>query len=268
MTLSRSGGAAYADELALADEPPADEPSADEPLAQESPIPVPLYLSQSIVADEVPVVRPLTPFENCIEVGFPVEQIQTAAGLVADKNLRHNDHTMGAAILTHTQVYSFAYQHCFSDLAKFALQRLAQVLYVARCEYSTLSPYLKDAIRHIYDTTPGPELETDPARKLLSQYFVLQYEKLPGDDLCALAEEGGELMADISRKLIRLLATKSSLICSLETKMSSLSVEVGELQMICKDKEKEIQQIRQKHETGACDRRSSSNLAKKKFGTI
>lgn len=197
-----------------------------------------------------------------------MEQIQTAAGLVANENHRHNNRTMGAAILTHTQVYSFAYQHCFSDLAKFALQRLTQILYIARCEYSTLSPYLMDAIRCVYDTTPGPELEIDPARKLLSHYFALHYESLAGDDLCTLAEQGGELMADISRKLIILLTTRSSLVCSLETKLSSLSVEMGELQMICKDKEKEIQQIREKHETGACDPRSSRNLGKKRLNTL
>lgn len=149
----------------------------------------------------------------------------------------------------------------FADLAKLALQRLTQALYLAPCEPNILFPYLGDAVRHIYDTTPGPEIQEDPARKLLSQYFALNYTDLAGDGLYALVEEGGELMVDISHKLARLLVTKTSQIGALEIRNRSLSIEAAELQIICNSKEKEIQQMQAKEEAGR-------TLKKKKMGSL
>lgn len=169
--------------------------------------------------------------------------MRTAAGLVAEKDFERDKHAIGITVLTHTRIYSFAHRHFFPDLAKLALQRLTQILYHAPCESNALFPYFGDAVRHIYDTTPGPELQQDPARKLLSHYISLNYTDLAGDDLCALAEEGGELMVDVSQKLARLLATKSSQICALETKIEALTIDVAELQIICSHKEEEIRQI-------------------------
>jgi hypothetical protein len=207
-------------------------PTNEEPVPLQSPLP-----------NEAPLARPLTPISDCLEVGFPAESIRTAAGIVAETDFIRQKHIIGMSILAHAKIYSFASRHFFSDLAKFALQRLSQILNLAPCEYDSLFPELADAIRHIYDTTPGPELQQDPARKLLSQYVALNYTKLVGEDLDTLAREGKELMVDVSNKLVRLLATTSVHICSIENKITELSTKVEAWQVICDDKEKEIQRL-------------------------
>jgi hypothetical protein len=157
-----------------------------------------------------------------------------------EQDLERDKNAIGVTVLTHARVCSFAHRHFFADLTKLALQRLTQILYLAPCDSNTLFPYFGVTVRHIYDTTPGPELQEDPARKLLSHYFSLNYTDLAGDDLCALAEEGGDLMVDNSRNLARLLAMKSSQISALETRIKGLSTELEELQIICSHKEKEF----------------------------
>ncbi len=203
---------------------------------------------QSPLPDESPLARPLTPINDCVEVGFPAESVQTAAGVVAETDFERDKHAIGISILTHVRVYSFAHRHFFSDLAKLALQRLTQIVHLAPCECTALFPYLADAIRHIYETTPGPEMQEDPARKLLSQYVALNCTNLVGEELDALAEEGGELMVDVSNKLVRLLVTRSSQVCSLENQISVLSAEVGTLQAICNDTERKMQKARKEKE--------------------
>lgn len=201
-------------------------------------------LSQSPLPDESSLARPLTPISDCFGVGFPAESVQTAAGVIAETDFERDKHTVGTSVLTHARVYSFAHRHFFTDLATLALQRLTQMVSLAPCECTVLFPHLADAIRHIYETTPGPDMQKDPARKLLSQYVALNYTNLVGKELDTLAGEGGELMVDLSNKLARLLAMRSSQIGSLESQINVLSTEVGTLQAICNDKEKEIQKVR------------------------
>lgn len=196
-----------------------------------------------------------------MKAGLPTEQMRTAAGLTAEQDFARDKYATGVTVLTHARVYSFAHLHFFGDLAKLALQRLTQTLYLVPCESDTLFPHLGDAVRCIYNTTPGPEIQEDPARKLLSQYFALNYTDLAGDSLYALVEEGGELMVDISRKLERLLATKTSQIDALEIRNRSLSTEATELQIICNDKEREVQEMQAREE-------ASRTLKKKKMGSL
>jgi hypothetical protein len=192
--------------------------------------------------------------------------VQTAAGVVAEKGFERDQYAIRVSILTHARVYSFAHRHFFSDLAKLALQRLTQNLNLASCECTALFPHLGDAIRHIYSTVPGPEMQADPARNLLSQYVALNYTNLAGEKLDALVEEGGELMVDVSNKLVRLLATKTSQVCSLEDRIGSLSAGVEALQVICNDKETEIQLLLARQETELQSR--SGSKKQKKSGNL
>jgi TolA-binding protein len=109
-------------------------------------------------------------------------------------------------------------------------------------------------------------MQADPARNLLSQYVALNYTSLAGEKLDALVEEGGELMVDVSNKLVRLLATKTSQVCSLEDRIGSLSAGVEALQVICNDKETEIQLLLARQETELQSR--SGSKKQKKSGNL
>ncbi|KAF2795140.1 hypothetical protein K505DRAFT_240585, partial [Melanomma pulvis-pyrius CBS 109.77] len=185
----------------------------------------PSTLSQTPFPDESSLKRSLTPFQECVVAA-------------------RSEYAVKETILTHARVYSFAHRYQFCDLANLALQRLTQILNVAPRKRTALFPHLADAIRHIYDTTPGPELRDDPARKLLSQYIASNYTNLVGEELNDLAGEGGELMVDVSSKLARLLVTRSSSISALQKQNNGLSAEVALLKVACNKKDKEILQVR------------------------
>jgi hypothetical protein len=215
--------------------------------------------------DQSALGRPLTPISKCLEVGLPEERLRTAAGVVAEKEFKDHDHTVGMSVLVHAKVYSFAHCHFFSDLANFALQRLTQILIVSPCKRNSLFPYLANAIRHIYDTTPRRETQDDPARRLLSQYVALNYTELTGEELDALADEGGEFMVDVNSKLARRIATSGHCARSLENQMDDLTTQVRSLQIICTDKEDEIRRVSQElQEWENCNRGVSKKTRRKR----
>lgn len=197
---------------------------------------------QTDLPDGDSLMRPLTPIRACLDAGLPAEGIQTAAGAVAKKDFKDHEHNVGPSVLVHAKVYSFAHRHFFLELGKLALQRLTQILILVPCKQTCLFPYLADAIRHIYGTTPGPELQEDPARKLLSQYVAINYTDLTGEELDKLAVEGAEFMVDLLSKLAR--------------QINDLTTKTREFQMILKDKEEELQRARQEIQECERDRKS------------
>lgn len=152
---------------------------------------------------------------------------------------------VGAAIQTHAKVYSFAHQQFFTDLAKLSLQRLICILADTKCDCTSLFPELADTIRHIYDTTPGPDLQLNPARRLLSQYVALKHTSLAGDDLDALAAEGGEFMVDVFKKVARQNEAHRMRIESLYDEQEGVLAELVATQAVCEERDVEIQKLRQ-----------------------
>lgn len=199
------------------------------------------YEAQS--PDKSTLGRPLTPTSGSLEVGLPEERLRTAAGVVAEKEFKDHDLTVGMSVLVHAKVYSFAHRHFFSDLARFALQRLTQIFVLAPCKRNSLFPYLADAIRYIYDTIPRREPE-DPSRTLLSQYIALNYTDLTGEELDALADDGGEFMIDVTNKLATRIATSGHSARLMEDQVGDLTTQVRQWQTRCKDKEDEIRGAR------------------------
>lgn len=124
--------------------------------------------------DDLTSFRPLTPLSWCLKAGLPAERIQTAAGVFAQmmmsRESNNDDNGIGAAILTHAKVYSFAHRFLLSELEELALQRLTQVLILAVQQQGTretdLFPHLADAIRLIYSTTPSSAGLEESSRSL------------------------------------------------------------------------------------------------------
>jgi hypothetical protein len=145
---------------------------------------------------------------SCLRVGLPVEQVDTAAGaLNRRKGEEEVRDSIVAAILVHAQVYSFTHRFLLSELAELALERLTQVLIIVERTQARLIPYLADATRLIYNTTPSNSVEENPARKWLSQFVALRYTMLSSEDLDALMAEGGDFVIDVLYKLARRLMT-------------------------------------------------------------
>ncbi|KAE8387265.1 hypothetical protein BDV23DRAFT_186525 [Aspergillus alliaceus] len=200
--------------------------------------------SSPVLADELEFNRPLTPLSRCLRVGLPPETIQTAAGGLTQRTLQDCDNNLAEEILIHAKVYCFAHRFLISDLETFALQRLTQVLLTIDAQNDTLFPYLADAIRFVYDSTPSAQLQDNQARKLLSQYVGLKYTILANKNLTQLLEEGGEFMTDLSHKLSRRLAVSETGAQSLEEQIDELQTRLNELEASYQDKESQLQSVR------------------------
>lgn len=79
----------------------------------------------------------------------------------------------------------------------------------------------------------------------MSQYVALNYIDIIGEELNALVGEGGKFMVDVNSKLARRIATSGHRARSLENQIDGLATQVRSLQIICKDKEDEIQRAKQ-----------------------
>lgn len=90
--------------------------------------------------------------------------------MMMSRESNNDDNGIGAAILTHAKVYSFAHRFLLSELEELALQRLTQVLILAVQQQGTretdLFPHLADAIRLIYSTTPSSAGLEESSRSL------------------------------------------------------------------------------------------------------
>ncbi|KAE8406231.1 hypothetical protein BDV37DRAFT_270132 [Aspergillus pseudonomiae] len=195
-------------------------------------------------ADIPTLDRPLTPLSRCLRVGLPAETSQTAAGGITKRKLQNSEHNPAVDILLHAKVYCFAHRFLIPDLESFALQRLTQVLLIVDTQKYSLFPYLADAIRLVYDSTPSAQLQDNPARKLLSQYVALKYTELATEKLTKLLEEGGEFPTDLSHKLVRRITASETGAQSLEEQIDGLQIKVDELEASYQEKESQLQKAR------------------------
>ncbi|KAE8389610.1 hypothetical protein BDV23DRAFT_172945 [Aspergillus alliaceus] len=200
--------------------------------------------TNTVSADEQTFDRPLTPLSRCLQVGLPAETFRTAAGSLTQRELQNSDDSPAAGILLHAKVYCFAHRFLVPDLEGFALQRLTQVLLTVDAQKDSLFPYLTDAIRFVYGSTPRAQLQDNPARKLLSQYVALKYTMLANEKFTQLLEEGGEFLTDLSQKLARRLTVSETGAHSLEEQIDELQIKVNELEVNSQEKESQLQRAR------------------------
>ncbi|GMG04758.1 unnamed protein product [Aspergillus oryzae] len=198
----------------------------------------------SVPADEPTFQRPLTPLSQCLRIGLPAETIETAAGGLTQRKLENSDDGPAVEIVLHAKVYCFAHRFLISDLESFALQRLTQVLIAVDPRKDNLFPYLADAVRVIYNSTPGALVQVNPARKLLSQYVALNYTLLANEQLVRLLDEGGEFLADLSQKLARRLTASDTETQSMRKHIARLQDLTDKLKADSDKKERELKKLR------------------------
>lgn len=190
--------------------------------------------------DEPVPDRPLTPLSRCIKAGLPAESVKTAAGTVR-KTAQDPDVGIGAAILIHAKVYSFAHRFLLPQLEQLALQRLTQVLILLdESETRSLFSYLADAVHIIYDATPSAKVQQNPARKLLSQFVALRFTALAGESLDMLMAEGGDFAVDVTRKLTRRLMANSDSTHSLAAEIDQLHLLIERLEISNQELESKV----------------------------
>jgi hypothetical protein len=162
---------------------------------------------------------------------------------LSETSLQGHNYHFGPAILAHAKVYKFAHLHLMSELESLALQHLTQVLTLADCKQSRLTPHLGDAIRHIYGNTIPRKFQEEPGRKLLSQFVAIHYTDLISGELKNLASEGGDFTIDLSHKVGRRLHTSVDSGKSLEQEVDELETEVKAWKTRCADKENEVRKM-------------------------
>ncbi|GKZ32509.1 hypothetical protein AbraIFM66950_001978 [Aspergillus brasiliensis] len=205
---------------------------------------VPSTTFQSVPGDRKPLNRPLTPLSQCLEVGLPADNNHTAAGACTYHQASQNPNdSLAAEIMVHAKVYCFAHRYCVRELEAFALQRLTKVLITINAETETVFPYLTDAIRVVYDSTPSAGLQDNPARKLLSQYVALNYTMLQSESLDQLMAEGGEFIVDLSHKMARRLNMTGVDAQSLEKQANGLQRKIDHLNRGLQEQESQLQEI-------------------------
>ncbi|KAK6828808.1 hypothetical protein RU639_003312 [Aspergillus parasiticus] len=198
----------------------------------------------SVPADDPTFQIPLTPLSQCLRIGLPAETVQTAAGGLTQRKLENSDDGPAVEIVLHAKVYCFAHRFLISDLESFALQRLTQVLVAVDPRKDNLFPYLADAVRVVYNSTPGAQLQVNPARKLLSQYVALNYTVLANEQLMQLLDEGGEFLADLSQKLARRLTASDTETQSMRKHIARLQDLTDKLKADSDKKESELKKLR------------------------
>ncbi|KAB8243617.1 hypothetical protein BDV35DRAFT_407355 [Aspergillus flavus] len=165
-------------------------------------------------------------------------------GGLTQRKLEHSDDGPAVEIVLHAKVYCFAHRFLISDLESFALQRLTQVLVAVDPRKDNLFPYLADAVRVIYNSTPGALVQVNPARKLLSQYVALNYTLLANEQLVRLLDEGGEFLADLSQKLARRLTASDTETQSMRKHIARLQDLTDKLKADSDKKERELKKLR------------------------
>ncbi|GLB09929.1 hypothetical protein AtubIFM57258_005861 [Aspergillus tubingensis] len=186
---------------------------------------------ESVPDDQETINRPLTPLSRCLKAGLPADNNHTAAGACTYRASPNPDDRLGAEILIHAKVYCFAHRFCIRELEDFALQRLTKVLIIIDAETVAVFPYLADAIRVVYDSTPGASFQYNPARKLLSQYVALNYTRLESESFDQIMAEGGEFMVDLSHKLARRLNMSGIGAETLVEQIDDLHLQINQLSL-------------------------------------
>ena len=187
--------------------------------------------------------RPLTPMSRCV-FGLPLERRPTAAGLFIQTEFESDSH-FGITLLAHAKMYTFAHCHLVSELERFALQRLNQVLISMDCTQAHAILDIAQLVHHIYDNTTVRESQEEPARKLVSQFIALNYTNFIKGELQTLLAEGGDFVLDLSDKIFTRLQSGGSSSKSLESQIDELEAEVRALKTTCTDQESKVQQLEQ-----------------------
>ncbi|KAE8309788.1 hypothetical protein BDV41DRAFT_567103 [Aspergillus transmontanensis] len=169
---------------------------------------------------------------------------EVTKGGLTQRKLENSDDGPAVEIVLHAKVYCFAHRFLISDLESFALQRLTQVLVAVDPRKDNLFPYLADAVRVVYNSTPGAQLQVNPARKLLSQYVALNYTVLANDQIMQLLDEGGEFLADLSQKLARRLTASDTETQSMRKHIARLQDLTDKLKADSDKKESELRKLR------------------------
>lgn len=179
----------------------------------------------------------MSPIED---LTLPSPKIAVLPGTTARTNgsTGNDSKHLASEALTHAKVYSFAHVYLLSDLEKFALSRLTEVLAVLQHKQLSMLPELAEAIRLIYDKTP--KQAGNSARNVLSQFVALKFTALLSDELEILIADGGEFAVDISHKLARKLLANP-----LEEKINELSLKVSVLESECLGIEKDLNTARE-----------------------
>ena len=159
--------------------------------------------------------RPLTPMSRCV-FGLPLERRPTAAGLFIQTEFESDSH-FGITLLAHAKMYTFAHCHLVSELERFALQRLNQVLISMDCTQAHAILDIAQLVHHIYDNMTVRKLQEEPARKLLSQFIALNYTNLIKGELQTLLVKGGNFILNLLDKIFTRLRSGGSNSKSLES---------------------------------------------------
>lgn len=155
--------------------------------------------------------RPFTPLDKCLE-GL-VSRVANER-LTDFERLRSFDGSKsdyGDALLSHAKVYALACYKCIEGLKNLALERLLRTLLVMKAiePGSHLLLNIVDLARYTYANTTCRVNSTEPLRKLVSQFIVLNFTSWQGEPAAGrLMCEGGDLvqdvMAGVSRRLVDL----------------------------------------------------------------
>ncbi|KAL3257019.1 hypothetical protein ABHI18_007133 [Aspergillus niger] len=199
---------------------------------------------ESVPDDQGTPNRPLTPLSRCLQAGLPADNNHTAAGACTYRASQNRNDHHGAEILVHAKVYCFAHRYCIRELEDFALQRLTKVLTIIDAETEAVFPYLADAIRVVYDSTPGASLQDNPARKLLSQYVALNYTRLESESFDQIMAEGGEFIVDLSHKLARRLNMSGIGAETLVEQIDDLHLQINDLSLRLHDQASQLNDAR------------------------
>jgi hypothetical protein len=155
---------------------------------------------------------------NSIPCRKPLQRHQeTAAGKLFREGIEPGAFICGKLILAHSKVYTFASQFLCPGLKSFALQRLEQVLNLAKAQPDNCFPELIQAIRHVYEKTLKPDSDSEPARKMLIRFLAHNFKSLQ-DDFRLLASESQDIVVDLILETLGRVAPFAETIQDLETK--------------------------------------------------
>ncbi|KAJ5668206.1 uncharacterized protein N7477_006776 [Penicillium maclennaniae] len=171
-------------------------------------------VSESIVFDEAPSKRPLTPLSRRLQVGLPVETMQTAPAAFANE-FHSCDERLGDMALMHAKVYCFAHLYLISKLEDLALQRLTQLL--QNCDIPT-SPFFC-----------GLQMQSALS---MAQRRNRNRRILRGN--CYLTE-GGDFMIDVSYKLGLRISMHGTSAQSFEGQIDHLEMNIKRLEQEAQD---------------------------------
>lgn len=148
-------------------------------------------------------IRPLTPFSSCVRLGPLITLRLTAGGAFQEQKFPYQTHSYQETLMAHAEVYVFAESHFLPRLQELALQRMVQTLNNVECTAKHAAQELSDVAVYVYDNTPAKNGDSEPMRKILSQFIATNYTSLFHDSFEKIMTRGGDFTLDLGRKLSR-----------------------------------------------------------------